>query len=496
MQVCCPNCRDDLDIADERLASGVAKVRCTHCSFAFTIRLGDPNAKPPEEEEKDLTEPKQLEGVTASGDVTSASGEIGNTRHRFIGSETQTLVRVDTSFVQQAEEAGQEIVRDDEEGKAAEPEAAPPEPEAEPEAEPEEDPAAKATLLDYPVPDLQPAKQELRPALADDPTQQEILPPVEEQADREEALAKEPTEVEAEPLTPEPALEPDPALASVDTEEEEPEPEAIATPTPTPKPEPELEDVPELEPDPEPDEPEVEAAPPPLPGEPTAPPLAKIPTPGLSAPYAILEYDEDSLSSDDLNPRRPGQGKGMRALGLMMTVVVGITAAVFFFILIRNDWSLDMAHFDTMINRAFNLQSADKVQSDELRGLEATVPVLDKGQLSNGDPVILAQGKVKNNDTRARRFIYVKVTVSRHGRLVVTGKAPAANVFIKANLAKMTKAEMQGRITAGGQDGSNTKVDAGKSVNYMVVLTRVPLDFSPAKYTATAEITEAEVPQD
>ncbi len=247
MQVCCPNCKDDLDIADERLASGVAKVRCTHCSFAFTIRLGDPDAKPPpKEKKKDLTEPKNLEGVTSSGDVTSASGEIGDTRRRFIGSETQTLVRVDTTFAKQAEQEGQEILRAADEAEAEEPAAD--EVEAEAPEEDKEDPAAKATLLDYPVPDLEPAKQDIRPALANEPTQQELLPP-DEPIKKEEALASEPTEVEAGSLSPEPALEPDPALASVDTEEEEPEPEALATPAakPEPEPEPEPEAEPEIE---------------------------------------------------------------------------------------------------------------------------------------------------------------------------------------------------------------------------------------------------------
>ena len=91
---------------------------------------------------------------------------------------------------------------------------------------------------------------------------------------------------------------------------------------------------------------------------------------------------------------------------------------------------------------------------------------------------------------------WLKVTISRHGRTVVTGTAPASNVFAKASLSKMTKAEMQGKITPGGQDGSNSRVEGGKTVDYMVVLTRVPLDFSPAKYTAKAEVTEAEVPLD
>ena len=79
---------------------------------------------------------------------------------------------------------------------------------------------------------------------------------------------------------------------------------------------------------------------------------------------------------------------------------------------------------------------------------------------------------------------------------MVSGTAPAANIFSPEKLAKMTKAEMLGRISSGGQNGSNARVEGGKSVDYMVVLTKVPHDFSPARYTAAAEVTEAEVPLD
>ena len=168
-------------------------------------------------------------------------------------------------------------------------------------------------------------------------------------------------------------------------------------------------------------------------------------------------------------------------------------ALFFFFVLIRNDWSLDVAHLDTMLNRAFGLES-DKPATDELRGLLVSLPVIKAARLSSGDAVIMAQGLVKNNDTRPRRFIYVKVTISRHGTDVASSSAPAANIFTSEQLAKMTKAGMLGRIVSRGQDGSNARLEPGQSVDYMVVITKVPPDFSPTRYSAEARVTEAEVP--
>lgn len=481
MQVSCPNCKEGIDVADERLAAGVAKVRCDHCSFGFTIRLGDPNAPPPEED-KDPAEPIKLEGVKASGDLTEAAGEIGEAPHKFISSETCTLVRVDTTFERQAEEEGAEIEKYNKEDQ--------PEPQVEeaPEAE-EQDPAAKATLLDYPAPALEPAKkQEIRPALVDEPT----LTENQGQDDGDQGLISRPTEPEMDvsPLKPEPALELEPEEEPADIE---PEPEP-ALEVAGPAPEAELVPEPEAEPEPAP-EPEVEPAPPPIPeltknGIPQG-----LPTARHSAPYATIEIDEDALIPDDFILSSPEQGKGMRTLGVVITIAVGLVAMLFFFVLIRNDWSLDMANFDTMINHAFGLDTGEE-PSSELRGLQVSIPLLEKGKLSSGDSVILAQGTVKNNDTRARRFIYVKVTVSRHGRPMVSGTAPAGNIFSGNQLAKLTKAEMLGRITSRGQDGSNARIESGRSVDFMVVLTRVPHDFSPASYTAAAEVTEAEVPLD
>ena len=510
MQVSCPNCKEVIDVADERLATGVAKVRCAQCSFGFTIRLGDPGAGAPREE-KDPATPLKLEGVKSSGDLTEAAGEIGEAPQKFISSETRTLVRVDTRFEQQAEEVGAEIEEYTKEEKK----------EQQPitqDITPEVDPAAKATLLDYPAPNLKPAKkQEIQPALVDEPTQQELLPEAEaqdasgEQKNRD-ALSSRPTEPDSEAastLKPEPAIEPEIAELDIEPDVEvapppTPHEEAASAPTPTRPPAPPA--TPDEEPapaqpdeEPAPAQPDEEPAPAqpdeePAPAQP-APQHRGIPTGIPAAPYAMIEIDEDALSPEDYDLSRPGQGKGMRTLGLLITIVLGLTTLLFFFILIRNDWSLDMAHFDTMVNKAFGVDTGEQTKH-ELRGLLVSVPTLEKGKLSSGDPVIVARGTVKNNDTRSRRFIYVKVTVSHHSRPVVSGTAPAANIFTVEELARMTRAEMQGRIIPKGKNGGNARIEGGKSVDFMVVLTKVPPDFSPADYTAAAEVTEAEVPLD
>ena len=216
MQVSCPNCKDNLDVPDDQLATGVAKVRCDHCSFGFTIRLGDPSAAPPEEPAE--PDPVDLEGVKSSGESNSAAGEIGEPQPRFISSETQTLVRVDTEFQEMARVEGADIQKfSKEEAEALEQQR---------KAQAALEMASKATLTDYPVPSQQPSPA-IKPALSDEPTLTEIEP----DSEARESDSREQAGTIEEPPAPgaqQPAVEQDPPPAP-------PPPAArVAPPPPTP----------------------------------------------------------------------------------------------------------------------------------------------------------------------------------------------------------------------------------------------------------------------
>ena len=101
---------------------------------------------------------------------------------------------------------------------------------------------------------------------------------------------------------------------------------------------------------------------------------------------------------------------------------------------------------------------------------------------------------VRNNDTRTRRFIYVKATLKDgHDRPVTTEKAPAGNIFTPEQLGQMTQLKLRSTQNPAGTDGSNARLEPGQSVAYMVVITRVPHDYTPSKYTVHSEVTQAEL---
>ncbi|MBW2530492.1 MAG: DUF3426 domain-containing protein, partial [Deltaproteobacteria bacterium] len=161
------------------------------------------------------------------------------------------------------------------------------------------------------------------------------------------------------------------------------------------------------------------------------------------------------------------------------------------------DWSLDVADLGGMFDRAFGGGEQRVDVPDELRGLEVDQPdrpIVEQAKLSDGTPVLTVQGVVKNNDTRTRRFVYVKVTLlDNHGRKVTSVEAPAGNVLSAAQLAELSSRRLRSSINPAGRDGSNARLEPGQSVAYMVVITTVPHDYSPTEHSVRAEVSQAEL---
>ena len=100
---------------------------------------------------------------------------------------------------------------------------------------------------------------------------------------------------------------------------------------------------------------------------------------------------------------------------------------------------------------------------------------------------------MKNNDTRSRRYVYVRARLLRHGREVAAVEAPAGNLFTPEELAGLDRLGVQGRITPAGSDGRNLRLEPGQNLEYMVVMTRLPADYSPDRYSVTVEVSQAEL---
>lgn len=184
----------------------------------------------------------------------------------------------------------------------------------------------------------------------------------------------------------------------------------------------------------------------------------------------------------------------MRVFGLFLTLALVGVMGFFLFVLYKNNWSLDVADFGGMVDRAFGSEKTKQYVRDELRGLEVDRPIVGEAKLVTGDRVLTVEGVVRNTDTRTRRFIYVRAIVEdNHGRKVTSVEAPAGNVFSKEQLAKVTKAKLSAQLNPAGRDGRNAKLESGQSIAYMVVVTSVPHDYSPTKYTSRTEVSQAEL---
>jgi hypothetical protein len=177
-----------------------------------------------------------------------------------------------------------------------------------------------------------------------------------------------------------------------------------------------------------------------------------------------------------------------------MTIVLVAGIGFSFFVLYKNDWSLDLANVGVMVDRAFGGGTSRASGDETLRGLEVSVPIVSEAELSDGTRVLTAEGLVKNNDTRARKFIYVRASLKDgHDRTVARAEAPAGNVFSKTRLAQLSPTKLRSSMNPAGRDGRNAKLEPGETVAYMVVFTAVPHDYSATEHEVEATVSEAEL---
>jgi hypothetical protein len=538
MNVPCPKCHGAFKVPDEVMTRGVAHVVCQKCRFKFVIRLGDPGSAPPKEEPPPGA-PLQLEGVKTSGAMSATSGVIGDAKPKFIAAETMTSIRVDPEFQREIHKMKRQVGEPIEEPTPAtplrpleeEPTPAVPPPAAE-EPTPSEEPtpaAVPSAMTEEPTPAAPP------PAMAEEPTPA-APPPV---------MAEEPT-----PAAPPPAMAeeptpaaPPPAMVEEPTPAEEPTPEE---PTPAAPPPVMAVPTPSAALAAQPTEEMPAPAPPPVPAPastaggfeafrpvdtlPTPPPGAEVyqasqyasmipqtvagqpvmavhqvmPQQLGAVPYqhplvlVITPQPEELQRMERELQQKAGQpaGRGMRALGLFMTFVLLGALVFLLYVLYKNDWSLDLANLGEMVENAFG-SGAPREVADELRNLDIVDPerpIVELARLKTGLRVLTVQGVVRNNDTRTRRFIYVQATVlDNHMRPVTTERAPAGNIFSVEQLASMTPLKLRSSLNPAGSDGSNARLEPGQSVAFMVVVTKVPHDFTPARHRVHVEVVQAEL---
>jgi len=547
MKIACPHCRADFAVPDEVMRRGVARVACESCSFSFVIRLGDPGSAKPREEA-----PIVIEGLKSSGKAAFAAGEIGQQRSRFIAAETRTLVVLDPELREEIEKVGPlEIApsrpspRDPTEPDTG---ATPTRPDlpsvgaaspgkATSDAPP---PAPPAPAPASSPPEAQPALT-FEAGPADEPTERLPVQPANEPTER---LPVQPPAGEGfeafrpvgAPVAPPPGAEvpPTPSPAQLAAAGLIPVPVAAAAPAAAPvavapmaapfAPPPPFASLPPEPPAVAPPAapfaslpPEPRAAPPagyapspfaggppaaaaqPMPYPPAYPAAAYPPAayPPASYPPAAYApgygYQPGFGPPEDVAIPEPRPSRAGRVIGMMMSLIVGLSVLFFLFLLVRNDWSLDFANFGRMIDRAFG-RASKQVGRQELRGLDASEPIVEQGRLASGEVVVTAKGAVKNNDTRVRRYVYVRARLrDKRGRDVLTAEVPAGNIFSLDELRGLSKRDLDGRINPGGRDGRNQKVEPGQSLAYMVVLVGPPPDYSAGRYDVAAEVSQAEL---
>lgn len=184
--------------------------------------------------------------------------------------------------------------------------------------------------------------------------------------------------------------------------------------------------------------------------------------------------------------------RAARAVGLLVSVVVLSTTLLALFVLYRNDWSFEISEFDQMVARAFSKQQP-RALPPELAQLEVSKPIAELTYLKDGQPVVTAEGVVKNVGTQTRRFIYLRASIMRSQHVIATEEAPAGNLFNRSELSQLTKRRLQATLNPAGRQGRNARVEPGESVAYMVVITGLPPGFDLSQHKVVAEVSQAEM---
>ena len=524
------------------MTRGVARIACVQCAFSFVMRLGDPNAAKKKEEERDPLQPATLEGVTHSGATAATAGEIGlGHRSAFIPSQTRSSIKLSPELMAMIEEdeARQRAAAmieenernavavvvapggglDVDEGEASADQAAASSQQAAPPAPmpvtaPMGVPAPMPATVPMPAAAPMPATVPM-PAAAPMPPATPLPAP----ATSEPAPPELPDRPAADlmPRSPRPA----PPPAHRDPEEPRPkvsrggvEGPLRSSPTWT-------EDNPEMA-----AALAAPAAPPPLPPnddsggfEAFSPigPAAAAPAPMASYPVQptdparmtgpmpaatpapaypqqaapIPGYQDPSI--DIYGLETPGEGRFVRFVGKLMLLTVFGALGFGLFVLYRNDWQLDFSNLDRMLDRALGNAPVTQATGAVTEGLEVSRPVVAKAQFIDGKKVITATGVVRNTGALSKRFIVVRAEIRRGVQVMVMAKAPAGNLFPPEEIATLDKESLYSLTNPAGKNGRNAKVAPQQSVEYMVVFTEFPEDFSLDRYQVVAKVDTAEL---
>lgn len=529
------------------MTRGVARIACVQCAFSFVMRLGDPNAAKKKEEERDPLQPVTLEGVTHSGATAATAGEIGlGHRPAFVPSQTRSSIKLSPELMAMIEEdeARQRVAAmieenernaiavvvapggglDVDEAEASadqaaahqaasrQPAAAPPAPmpvtapmgvpapaPAMPAAAPMPAAATMPTAATMPAAPAAPM-----PATVPTPVAASTPP---ELPDRPAADLMPRSMRPAAPPAPRDPEEPRPKVSRGGVEgplrssptwtEDDPEmAAALATPA-APPPIPPNDDSGGFEAF-SPIGPAA-AAPAPMAGypvQPTDPARMAGPLPTATPAYPqqtapIPGYQDPSI--DIYGLETPREGRFVRFVGKLMLLTVFGALGFGLFVLYRNDWQVDFSNLDRMLDRALGNAPVTQATGAVTEGLEVSRPVVAKAQFIDGKKVITATGVVRNTGALSKRFIVVRAEIRRGVQVMVMAKAPAGNVFPPEELATLDKESLYSLTNPAGKNGRNAKVAPQQSVEYMVVFTEFPEDFSLDRYQVVAKVDTAEL---
>ena len=164
--------------------------------------------------------------------------------------------------------------------------------------------------------------------------------------------------------------------------------------------------------------------------------------------------------------------------GIAVTLVT-LALGFVVFVLIRNDWAVDVNDLPGALKKALGIRTVAEQQESVLVQLDVTPAKVFKRRLKNGKVVTVVTGEIQNNS----RYPMEKVLVE--GRLldaaknlrVTTDPVPCHRTVCADAISAMSESELK-KMYMEGDEPFNCVIKSGFSAPFMVMFDTLPSNFN------------------
>ncbi|MBN2715153.1 MAG: hypothetical protein JXX14_04810 [Deltaproteobacteria bacterium] len=164
--------------------------------------------------------------------------------------------------------------------------------------------------------------------------------------------------------------------------------------------------------------------------------------------------------------------------GIAITVAVS-TVGFVLFVLIRNDFAVNMDDLSGAVKKALGTRTVEEQQASILAQLDVTPAEVFKQRLKSGKIVTVVIGDIQNNSRYPMENVLVEGRLLDATKAVrqTTAPVPCGKSVSKSDLGKMTASRLN-EIYQNGDQPFNCIIKSGFTVPFIVIFDSLPDSFN------------------